>query len=323
MHAASPQTEALDFRRSEPTSQSASIKTPSAKDLRTENALVLAVVLIPFAGFVAAVAWGVVAPVDVVLFAAMYLVSTFGITIGFHRLFTHRSFECTRAVKIAFAIAGSLAVQGPVIRWVADHRRHHAFSDKPGDPHSPHLDRPSGVSETLRQVFHAHIGWFFASEKTRVKRFAPDLLADADIVRIDRHYFAWVVLTLAIPFALGGAATHSWRGALSGLLWGGLARLFLVHHVTWSINSICHVFGARPYETRDRSTNNLWLAIPSLGEAWHNAHHAFPTSAVHGLGKYEIDPSAWVIGGLERLGLAWNVKRPTPAQIAARTTRRA
>jgi stearoyl-CoA desaturase (delta-9 desaturase) len=293
-------------------------KLPSESALRTEHAIVLVVVFVPFFGAAAAVIWGALSVVDVAIAAAMYLVSTFGIGVGFHRLYTHRSFECARWVRAALAIAGSLAVQGPVIRWVADHRRHHAFSDKEGDPHSPHLGPRAGVAAVLRDVWHAHIGWFFAREKTRVRKFAPDLLVDEDVKRIDKHYLVWVAATLVVPFALGALLTQSMRGALSALLWGGLARIFFVHHVTWSINSICHVFGTRPYETRDRSTNNVWLAIPSLGEAWHNAHHAFPTSAVHGLGRYEIDLSAWVILGLEKLGLAWNVKRPTPAQMARR-----
>ena len=248
----------------------------------------------------------------------MYTFTGFGITVGFHRLFTHKSFECPTWVKAAFAIAGSMAVQGPVIRWVADHRRHHAFSDRVGDPHSPHLRERHGIAGTVSELWHAHIGWFFAEEKTRIKRFAPDLLVDRDLAKIDKRYFTWLFLTLAIPAVLGGLVTGSIRGAASALLWGGFVRVFLVHHVTWSINSICHVFGTRPFETRDRSSNVPWLAIPSLGESWHNGHHAFPTSAVHGVDRVQIDLSGLLISTLERLGLAWNVKRPTAAQIEAR-----
>ena len=241
-----------------------------------------------------------------------------GITVGFHRLFTHRSFDCPPWVRAAFAIAGSMAAQGPVVRWVADHRRHHAFSDKEGDPHSPHLRNLHGFVGSVRELWHAHIGWFFSAEKTRLKKFAPDLLVDRMIGRIDKRYYTWLFLTLAIPFALGGLIGHSLRAALTALLWAGLVRVFFVHHVTWSINSICHFFGKKPYETRDESRNNMWLAIPSLGESWHNSHHAFPTSSVHGLGTFQIDLSARLISTLETLGWASNVKRPTAAQIAGK-----
>lgn len=311
-------SETVDSRSREPASVAAT-KIPSPAALRIENAIVLVVVLVPFIALVGAAWRGIISGLDVTLFVGMYLFSTFGITIGFHRLFTHRSFECSTGLKAMLAIAGSMAVQGPVIRWVADHRRHHAFSDAEGDPHSPQLRTREGAGEVLRHLWHAHVGWFFSPEKTRVKKFAPDLLADSTITRIDSFYVLWVALSLAIPSALGGIITHSWTGAVSGLLWGGLARICVVHHVTWSINSICHVFGKRPYESRDRSTNNAWLSILSLGESWHNAHHAFPTSAVHGLGKYEVDLSAMVIRGFELTGLAWNVKRPSPAQLARRT----
>jgi stearoyl-CoA desaturase (Delta-9 desaturase) len=321
-----PKSEAKSEPRSEPKSEpkseaprrDPSITIPTAAALRTERAFAFGVAVVPFVGLLAAIAWHVVTVTDLAIAVVMYAITGFGITVGFHRLFTHKSFECPKWVKAAFQIAGSMAVEGPAIRWVADHRRHHAFSDRPGDPHSPHLRERHGVAGTLSELWHAHIGWFFDAEKTRIKRFAPDLLVDRDVTRIDKRYFTWMFLTLAIPFVLGAVATQSLRGALSALLWGGLVRVFFVHHVTWSINSICHVFGNRPFETRDKSSNVAWLAIPSLGESWHNGHHAFPTSAVHGLGRFQIDLSALLISMLERLGLAWNVKRPTAAQVEDR-----
>ncbi len=290
-------------------------KVPSATALKTERAFALGVAIVPFVGLLAAIIWHAISVVDIAIFLVLYAWTGFGITAGFHRLFTHRSFECTPRVRAAFAIAGSMAIQGPVIRWVADHRRHHAFSDKEGDPHSPHLMQARGISGALKELWHAHIGWFFAKEKTRIKKFAPDLLADVQVTRIDKRYFTWLFLS---PFVAGGLLTQSFRGALTGLLWGGFARIFFVHHVTWSINSICHFFGKKPYETHDESMNNVWLAIPSLGESWHNNHHAFPTAAVHGMGRYQVDLSGMLIGSLEKMGLVWNVKRPSEAQIEKR-----
>ncbi len=305
------------------------VKKPSSAALRTERLFALGVAVVPFLGVLVAIVWHAMTVVDAAVLFVMYTITGLGITVGYHRLFTHRSFECPPWVRAAFAIAGSMAVQGPVLRWVADHRRHHAHSDKVGDPHSPHLgpngeERQEGsLLAAARDLWYAHIGWFFATEKTRIKKYAPDLLVDRQISKIDRNYFTWLFLTFAIPFVLGALFTGTLRGALTALLWGGFVRLFLVHHVTWSINSICHVFGKRPYDTRDQSTNNFWLAIPSFGESWHNAHHAFPSSAVHGLGTFEIDTSAWLIQGLARVGLAWNVKRPTEAQLASRKRQQA
>jgi stearoyl-CoA desaturase (delta-9 desaturase) len=293
-------------------------KLPSAGALKTERNFALGVAIVPFVGLLAAIVWHAISLVDIAIFLVLYAWTGFGITAGFHRLFTHRSFECTPRVRAAFAIAGSMAIQGPVIRWVADHRRHHAFSDKQGDPHSPHVMREHGFVSACKELWFAHIGWFFAKEKTRIKKFAPDLMADRQVNAIDKRYFRWLFLSLAIPLVAGGLLTLSWKGALTGLLWGGFARIFFVHHVTWSINSICHFFGKKPYETFDESTNNVWLAIPSLGESWHNNHHAFPTAAFHGMGKTQIDLSGILIWSLEKMGLAWNVKRPTDEQIAKR-----
>jgi stearoyl-CoA desaturase (delta-9 desaturase) len=295
-----------------------STKLPSAGALKTERTFALGVAIVPFVGLLAAIVWHAISLVDIAIFLVLYAWTGFGITAGFHRLFTHRSFECTPRVRAAFAIAGSMAIQGPVIRWVADHRRHHAFSDKHGDPHSPHVKREHGFVGALKELWFAHIGWFFAKEKTRIKKFAPDLMADRQVNAIDKRYFRWLFLSLAIPLVAGGLLTLSWKGALTGLLWGGFARIFFVHHVTWSINSICHFFGKKPYETFDESTNNVWLAIPSLGESWHNNHHAFPTAAFHGMGKTQIDLSGILIWSLEKMGLAWNVKRPTEEQLAKR-----
>lgn len=293
-------------------------KLASAGAHKTENSFALAVAVVPFVGLLAAIVWHAISAVDIAIFLVLYAWTGFGITAGFHRLFTHRSFECTPRVRAAFAIAGSMAIQGPVTRWVADHRRHHSFSDKAGDPHSPHVMREHGFIGAFKELWFAHIGWFFAKEKTRIKKFAPDLMVDRQVINIDKRYFRWMWLSLAIPLVVGGLLTLSWKGALTGLLWGGFARIFFVHHVTWSINSICHFFGKKPYETFDESTNNVWLAIPSLGESWHNNHHAFPTAAVHGMGKYQVDLSGILIWSLEKMGLAWNVKRPTEEQLAKR-----
>lgn len=289
--------------------------------LRLERTLAGAVVLLPCAGVVAALVWAGrhgVSCTDIGLAGGMYLLTGFGITVGYHRLLTHGSFRCPRWVRAGLAIAGSMALQGPVVRWVADHRRHHAHSDRPGDPHSPQPGAHAEAGARRAHLWHAHVGWLFAPGKTRLRRFAPDLLRDADIARIDRLYAVWALASLGLPAVLGGLLSGTSQGAWSGLLWGGLVRIFLVHHVTWSINSLCHSVGQRPFVTRDASTNNAWLALPSLGESWHNAHHAFPTSARHGLGRFAIDPSARLIWILEKLHLAWDVRRPSAEHIEAR-----
>jgi stearoyl-CoA desaturase (Delta-9 desaturase) len=283
---------------------------------------VLLVTVIPFIGFVAAVAllWGRgLSGVDAAIALTFYFSTGFGITIGFHRYFTHRSFDTNRFLRGFFAIAGSMAIQGSVIDWVADHRRHHAFSDKDGDPHSPHLDDGPGLRGALRGLWHAHMGWLFEDEKTSAARWAPDLLKDPMIVRIDRLFPLWVVLSFGLPPLIGFAITGSVMGAVTAAIWGSLVRVFMLHHVTWSINSICHFYGSRPFESDDYSTNNWVLSILSMGESWHNNHHAFPTSAVHGIRRVQPDPSGAIIVLLEKLGLARNVKRVTPKQIAAKS----
>jgi stearoyl-CoA desaturase (delta-9 desaturase) len=256
---------------------------------------------------------------DLAIFGVIYVVTGLGITVGFHRLLTHRSFKTGPAVRAILAALGSAAIEGPVISWVADHRKHHTFSDEEGDPHSPHVGHGGGWRGTLRGLLHAHVGWLFVhTERGSKRRFAPDLLSDPVVRFIDRTFVLWAVVGLAIPFGLGVALGGTLVAGLTGLLWGGAVRMFVVHHVTYSINSICHVFGRRPFDTDDESRNVFWLALPTFGEAWHNNHHAFPTSAVHGLRRWELDPSALVIRALEKLGLAWDVVRISPERQAAK-----
>ena len=256
---------------------------------------------------------------DFVVFGLIYIPTGLGITVGFHRLFTHRSFKTGPAVRAVIGALGSAAIEGPVISWVADHRKHHAFSDKEGDPHSPHVGHGEGVWAQFKGFFHAHVGWLFIhTQRGSKKRFAPDLLKDPVVRFIDRTFVLWAVVGLAIPFGLGVAIGGTVLAGLSGMLWGGAVRILVLHHVTYSINSLCHMFGKRDFETTDESRNLAWLAIPTFGEAWHNSHHAFPTSAVHGLKAKQVDPSAGVIWGLEKLGLAWDVVRIAPERQAAK-----
>jgi stearoyl-CoA desaturase (delta-9 desaturase) len=256
---------------------------------------------------------------DLVVLALVYFVTALGVTVGFHRLLTHRSFSTSPWLRGLFAALGSAAIEGPVTSWVADHRKHHACSDREGDPHSPHVGHGTGLRGALRGFYHAHVGWLFIHTQRACKeRFAPDLLADPVIRFIDRTFIIWALAGLAIAFGLGVAIGGSIAAGLTALLWGGAVRVFVVHHVTYSVNSLCHMFGRRPFDTKDESRNLAWLALPTLGEAWHNNHHAFPTSAVHGLGRWQIDPSGLLIAGLERLGLAWDVVRPSPARRAAK-----
>jgi len=249
----------------------------------------------------------------------MYFVTGFGVTVGFHRMLTHRSFRTSKPVEYLFAAAGSMAVQGPVINWVADHRKHHAHTDAEGDPHSPHVGHDGGVRGVLGGLWHAHSGWLMSTQgRADWKRYAADLYEDRGMRAIGRQFVPLVLLSLAIPALAGYLVSGTLAGAATGLLWGGLVRIFFVHHVTWSVNSVCHFIGTRRFDTADRSTNVFWLALPSLGESWHHNHHAFPRSAVHGLRTWEIDPSALVIKALERVGLAWNVVRISPERQAQR-----
>jgi stearoyl-CoA desaturase (delta-9 desaturase) len=278
---------------------------------RLERNANMTAAILPFAAFIAAVVllWNeAVSWRDLAIFGGMYFVTAMGITIGYHRLFTHRAFEAPRPVKYLFAVLGSMAVQGPLIDWVADHRKHHAFTDTEGDPHSPHHDHGEGFKGAIEGLWYAHMGWLFVTQGTAQKRrFARDLLEDPGMRRISRAFPWLVLLGLAIPFALGFGLTGSVAGGLTALLWGGFVRIFMVHHVTWSVNSVCHFFGRRRFDTDDYSTNVLWLALPSLGESWHHNHHAFPRAAKQGLRWWEIDPSGLIILGMKKVGLARNV----------------
>jgi stearoyl-CoA desaturase (delta-9 desaturase) len=276
----------------------------------------------PFLALVASVpvAWGWgLSWLDLTIALAVYLISGFGVTVGFHRYLTHGSFKAARWLRVALAVAGSLAIQGPPSRWVADHRRHHAYADREGDPHSPWRYGES-IRGLVKGLLHAHCGWLFAPEMTNRERFAPDLLADRDIRRVDRLFGVLVALSLLAPAVVGGLVTWSWQGALSAFFWAGLVRVSLLHHITWSINSVCHVVGDRPFDTRkgDRATNFWPLAIVSFGESWHNGHHADPTCARHGVLRGQLDPSARLIWLFGKLGWAWDVRWPKPDRIASR-----
>ena len=251
---------------------------------------------------------------DLIVFAIVYPLTGLGITVGFHRHLTHRAFKAKKPVRAALAILGSAAVEGPVISWVADHRKHHAFTDVPGDPHSPHVGHGGGLRGALKGLAHAHLGWLYDHSQRALKtRYAPDLMKDPLIRFVDRTFVIWVLAGLAVPFGLGWAIGGSLHTALTGLLWGGLVRMFVLHHVTYSINSLCHFFGSRDFDTDDESRNLAWLAPMSFGESWHNNHHAYPTSAHHGHGVWQVDPGAGLIWTLEKLGLAWDVVRVKPA----------
>ena len=289
------------------------------KVAKLQRRLVLVVTIVPFLGLIAAIAtlWGTgFSMLDGGLFLGMYAVTGLGVTVGFHRLFTHQGFVAKPWLHYALAIAGSMAIQGPVIRWVADHRRHHAFSDQPGDPHSPHLDEGPGLKGVLKGLWHAHIGWFFDEEQTSAKRWAPDLVKDPVMRKIDSLFPLWALISFAAPPVLAFAIAGTFRAALTAFLWASLVRIFLLHHVTWSVNSICHFYGRRPYETTDYSTNNWLLSIISFGESWHNNHHAFPTSAVHGLHKGQIDLTGGTIRLLEKMRLVQDVKVVDERQMA-------
>ncbi len=247
---------------------------------------------------------------DVIVFAIMYLATGLGITVGFHRYFTHRSFKTSKPMRATLAVLGSAAIEGPVISWVADHRKHHTFADQEGDPHSPHVDHGVGWRGAFKGLIHAHVGWLFIhTQRGLRRRYARDLVDDPIVNYVDRKFFFWAIGGLVVAFALGWAIGGSLYAGLTGLLWGGAVRMLVVHHVTFSINSLCHFFGRRRFETDDESRNLLWLAPFSFGESWHNNHHAFPTSAEHGMRKWEIDPSALLIRGMERVGLVWDVVR--------------
>jgi len=271
----------------------------------------------PFVGFIAAVIylWGRgIDRVQFTVFCAMVFSTSLGVTIGFHRLFTHKSFETIWPIKLMFGILGSMALEGPVIKWSVTHRHHHQHSDLEADPHSPN-HHGGGAMGVLKGLWHAHIGWLFAPEIPNLAKYAPDLAEDPVTSFVSRHFTLWVLAGLFIPAAICGLTAWSWSGALLGLLWGGFARLFIVHHMTWSINSVCHIWGTRPFRSHDHSRNNFIFGVISWGEGWHNNHHAFPTSARHGLQWWQIDISWWVIALMSKLGLVWKVRLPSPSAI--------
>lgn len=277
-------------------------------------------IVVPFLGLIAAVAllWGTgFGWVHLGLLVGGYTLTGLGITVGYHRLFTHRSFETNRVVTAVLGILGSMAVEGSVVNWVANHRRHHQHSDREGDPHSPNLRAP-GFFAWARGFYHAHIGWFFQPVPKDNSKYVPDLEADPLVRWISKLFPLWIALGILVPGAIALAITGSWMAALLGVLWGGLARVFLVHHVTWSINSACHLWGARPFKSHDHSRNNLVFGILAMGEGWHNNHHAFPTSARHGLRWWQFDLSYLVILALSGLGLARNVRVPSAERVAAK-----
>ncbi|MDF2966599.1 MAG: Stearoyl-CoA 9-desaturase [Nocardioidaceae bacterium] len=287
---------------------------------RGERMTLAAFVVVPFVALLAAVplAWGGwLGWSDVVITVVMYTITGLGITAGFHRLFTHKAFKPNRAVKIGLAIAGSMAIEGPVIRWVADHRKHHKFSDRDGDPHSP-WRYGENVPALLKGMVYAHIGWMFDGEQTPQRKYAPDLMKDPDILRISRLFPVWVAVSMIGPAIAGGLWTMSWQGALTAFFWATLVRIALLHHVTWAINSICHTIGEQPFRSRDHSGNVWWLAIPSFGESWHNLHHADPTCARHGVLKGQVDISARTIRIFEQLGWVKDVRWPVAERLAAR-----
>ncbi|TDC55971.1 acyl-CoA desaturase [Actinomadura sp. KC345] len=288
-----------------------------------ERVLVAVFTGVPFLALFAAVplAWGTfLGWTDIALMAVFYVLSAGGITVGYHRYFTHGSFKAKRGLKIFMALAGGLAMEGPIITWVADHRRHHKYSDKEMDPHSPWRFGDDWKA-LLKGLAWAHYGWLFDGARTSKQRYAKDLLNDRDIRRIHLAFPGVVAVSFLLPAAIGGLVTMSWAGFLTALFWAGFVRITLVHHVTWSINSICHTFGKEEFEVRDKSRNVWWLAIPSLGESWHNLHHSDPTCARHGVLKGQIDISARIIWTFEKLGLAYDVRWPNDDRLAAKRTK--
>jgi stearoyl-CoA desaturase (Delta-9 desaturase) len=286
---------------------------------RTHKMVNLAGIGLPFVGVVAGIVlfWDtLVGPTELAILAVGYVLTGIGITVGYHRLFTHRAFQTSRPVRYAFAVLGQMAVEGDVLTWVADHRKHHQFSDREGDPHSPHAGHGTGIRGALEGLWHAHTGWLLTeSGRADRTRYARDLLRDTGLRVIARLFVPLVIASLLVPALAGWLLLGGAYGFLAGLFWGGAVRIFLLHHVTFSINSICHFWGRRRFASRDESRNVWWLSWISFGESWHNNHHAFPTSAFHGLRKLEIDPGGWVIWTLERFGLAWDIVRiPTDRQ---------
>jgi stearoyl-CoA desaturase (Delta-9 desaturase) len=301
--------------------QSAAVPPLASHAWAGSRVAIAAVVVIPFVGFVGAVAYawsrGGLSALDLGLFALFYLLTGFGITVGFHRLLSHQAFRPVPWLRATLALLGCMAVQGPVVNWVADHRKHHRFSDSEGDPHSPHLFDDHGLLGTLGGLWHAHVGWLFGAGRSEAHEYAPDLLKDPVITAIDRYYGVWLLLSFLLPGLLALALTGGDpAAALSAFLFAGMARIFLLHHVTWSVNSVCHTFGTRTFETKDQSRNHALVGLIGLGEGWHNNHHAFPASARHGLGRGQLDLSWQLIRLFLRLGWVHDVRLPSSDRLA-------
>jgi stearoyl-CoA desaturase (delta-9 desaturase) len=295
---------------------------------RGEQVTLAIAIIAPFLAVLAAIpmvwGWGIHWS-DIALFFAFYIPTGAGVTVGFHRYFTHGSFKAKRPLRIALSVMGSFAIEGPVLRWVTDHRRHHAFSDRDGDPHSPWRyvndlaeDAPRGQRfKALAKGFGwAHIGWLFDEMQSNREKYVPDLLNDRGLRRVDALFPLWVALSLVSPAVLGGLLTWSWQGAVTAFVWAGLIRVFVLHHVTWSINSVCHIWGKKPFAARDKSTNVWWLAIPSFGESFHNLHHAYPTAARHGVLRGQLDISARMIWFFEKVGWASSIHWPKAERLS-------
>jgi stearoyl-CoA desaturase (delta-9 desaturase) len=317
-----PSAQTAPATTSTPTSAAQDQGSPVAPETKRggEQVALALFIGIPFLALLAAVpvAWGWgLGWHDIVIALVMYAIAGHGITVGFHRHFTHGSFKANRGLKIALAIAGSMAIQGPVVRWVADHRRHHAFSDREGDPHSPWRYGET-IPALAKGLWWAHTGWLFDVEQTPRSKYAPDLMADKYLQKVDRAFPVIVAASMLLPALVGGLWSMSWQGALTAFFWASLVRVSLLHHVTWSINSICHTIGKRPFKSRDKSGNVWWLAVLSMGESWHNLHHADPTCARHGVEKGQLDSTARVIWAFEKLGWATDVRWPVTKRIDAR-----
>ena len=303
------------------TAQAEAPLPPRVSRVQQVSAAILVVGPLVALGVAVASLWGHgISGLDVSIAVVMYVVTCLGVTVGFHRLLAHRSFRANRALRIALAVTGTMAVEGSALTWVAQHRKHHAHTEQEGDPHSP-FRYGTGFWPQLKGLVYAHVGWFFDAHPSEPERWAPDLLADRDMLIVSKTSHVWSVASLAIPFFIGWVATATISGALLAFLWGGLVRMMVLHHVTWSTNSLCHMFGRRPFETADHSSNFAPLAVLSLGESWHNAHHAFPSSARHGVDRGQLDATAGVIRLLERLGWATHVRWPRPERLASRRRR--
>jgi stearoyl-CoA desaturase (delta-9 desaturase) len=293
----------------------------TSEQLRFQRRVTLIMTIAPLAAVIVAMwqLWGTgITPVDFWLFLGFYTFTGLGISVGYHRLFTHRSFQASPPVRIGLAIAGSMAIEGDPISWSATHRRHHAYADRDGDPHSPHLAQAAGLKGVVLGLWHAHVGWLFDEEKTDPNEWTSDLIADPGVKKVSDKFVWLVVASFVLPAILGGLITWSLTGALTAFLWASLVRIFLLHHVTWSINSICHFFGKEAYRAKDES-KNVWALSPiSFGESWHNNHHAFPWSARLGLRAWQFDPGWYLIVALRSVGLISKVKVPTREQRDAR-----